>query len=438
MANSDVSSETKSDTAKTKRQTGRKGAVQIWQLAGAILLLGVVGLLGFAFWPEEAIEDNASREKGEVVEQAAEIDVAILSGVDFPIRVEATGHLQAWRSAEVSAEVPGVVKHRYVEEGQRVRAGTVLFELDQRDFEFEYEEARAEWLKMQAEYAVRYSLEETSANKSEVQDTTALAVARRQLSEAVEQFSEGQITVDELDSVRRRFEGLRIQSPDFRKSIQAANIGLIQAEQRKARAELSLQRTRITAPYAGRVADIMVEEGQRIGSGESVLTILDDSRMKVDVDVLEANIVQVKQGATARVRIPALSNTEVAGSIHSINPSIDPQTGAGRVTISIPNRQGDLIVGLFTYAFLEIDLLDDRLVLPAEAVLVRQGRDLVFRVEGNNAQWVYVDVGQRSGNYVEITDGLSAGDTIAVAGHFALAHDAPVQIKTTIPAFDEP
>jgi len=61
-------------------------------------------------------------------------------------------------------------------------------------------------------------------------------------------------------------------------------------------------------------------------------------------------------------------------------------------------------------------------------VLVRQGRDLVFRIENGRAQWTYVTLGQRSGDAVEITEGLQPGDTLAVAGHYALAHEAPVNV----------
>jgi len=68
------------------------------------------------------------------------------------------------------------------------------------------------------------------------------------------------------------------------------------------------------------------------------------------------------------------------------------------------------------------------LLVPDDAVLVRQGRDLVFVVVGGRAQWTYVEVGARSGNYVALTDGVQPGDTVAVDGHYALAHDAPVTV----------
>ena len=65
--------------------------------------------------------------------------------------------------------------------------------------------------------------------------------------------------------------------------------------------------------------------------------------------------------------------------------------------------------------------------MPTDAVLVRQGRDLVFVVQDDRAQWTYVELGERSGDFVEITDGLQPGDLVTVDGHFALAHDAPVE-----------
>jgi HlyD family secretion protein len=170
--------------------------------------------------------------------------------------------------------------------------------------------------------------------------------------------------------------------------------------------------------------------------------------MKVTVDVLEEDLVRLQEGATARVHVPALEGNGSApmsdaesealpaspneatfeGRVHAINPQVDVQRGTGRVTVAIPNPDGRLVAGLYATVRLETARLDGRLVVPADAVLVRQGRDLVFVVEAGRAQWTYVDLGARSGEVVEITSGLSPSDTVAVDGHFALAHDAPVEI----------
>jgi len=211
-----------------------------------------------------------------------------------------------------------------------------------------------------------------------------------------------------------------------RAAVQAVTSGLVQAEQRLERARLALSRRAVTAPFAGRIADLQVEAGQHVGPGQTAVSIIDDSRMKVEVDVLESDLVGVSVGGTALVRVPSHDDAVFQGVVHSINPRIDTRTGTGRVTVVVSNPQRWLMSGLFAYVALETGRLGDRLVVPAEAVLVRQGRDLVFRPSNGRAEWVYVTVGRRSGDEVEIIDGIREGDSIAVSGHYALAHDAPV------------
>jgi HlyD family secretion protein len=380
-------------------QNKKRTRIRPWHIAGLLLACGVFALLAYAFWPQASASSDARTPKvNEVAEASSLVDVVVLESVDFPLRTEATGHLQPWRRAEISAEGQGMIRERLVEEGDFVETGAGLLALDERDAQIELDEARAELMKMQADFAVR--LRTDGGN----QQGDTLRVGDTVLS---------------------------------RRDVQAANVGLPQAEQRVARAELTLSRMRITAPFSGRVADIIVETGQRIGIGEKVLTLLDDSRMKVDVEVLESSLVHLRKGATAIVRIPALNDLQVEGTIYAINPMVSPETGAGKVTVAIPNTQHRLITGLFAYIELETERLTDRLVLPTDAVLLRQGRDLVFRVEEGRAQWVYVEVGNRSGDHVEIREGLTPGDTIAVAGHFALAHDARIHIEAIRPAFTE-
>jgi len=129
------------------------------------------------------------------------------------------------------------------------------------------------------------------------------------------------------------------------------------------------------------------------------------------------------------VRIPAINDTLVTGRIHSINPIVDPATGTAKVTVAIDNRRREFLAGVFAYVDLETGRLPERLVIPAEAVLVRQGRDLVFVVDGGRAKWTYVTVGRRSGDFVEVLEPLAAGDSVAVTGHHSLSHDARVSVN---------
>jgi len=400
---------------------------QAWHGAGIVLLLAVGGLLLYGFWPllMGTVEEDERPEVSEAAVGGAQIEVVEVQPIDFPLRAEATGRLAPWRESAVSAETGGRIVSRPVQEGRRVAAGGVLYHLDDRDARIELEEAQSALLQARAEYAVAMR---QGAGDLVLPDTSFLFERRSAYEEAQEAHARGEMDDRQLREARRQFEAAQILTGADRSAVQAAVSGLSAAEQRFERAQLSLERTRITAPFAGRVADLEAEEGQRVGQGEEVAKLMDDSRMRVRVDVLESDLVRMEEGASVRARLPALDDRIVEGTIHSINPSIDRGTGTGRVTVEIPNPDGRLVSGMFAYVELETERLVDRLVVPADAVLVRQGRDLVFRIANGRAQWEYVTVGARSGDYVEITDALQPGDQVAVAGHFALAHDAPVEV----------
>jgi RND family efflux transporter MFP subunit len=375
--------------------------VRPWHVAGVLLACAVVGLGLYGLWPVITGQsgEDAAKEDAEAPSSKAQVDVIVAERTDFPLRTRASGHLVPWQRAQLHAEASGPVTERAVQEGDRVKTGALLASFKNREERITLKEARAQLLKARAEFQAKYDgrLAEVTGNASE--DSSSAAT---------------------------------------RQATQAAVSGLTDARQAVERAKLNVQQTRITAPFAGRVANLKVEEGQYIGRGEKVATLLQDRRMKVEVDVLESDVVNLEKGATARVHVPALgpksdSTAWVDGTVWAINPQVDAKSGTGRVTISIPNPDGRLVSGLYAEARLETKRLQDRLVVPEDAVLVRQGRDLVFIVEQGRAQWSYVELGARSGNYVEITKGAQSGDTIAVGGHFALAHDASVSVDNVRP-----
>ncbi|MEM6645849.1 MAG: efflux RND transporter periplasmic adaptor subunit [Bacteroidota bacterium] len=308
--------------------------------------------------------------------------------------------------------------------------GALLVQIDAREAVIDYEEAQAELLKAQTDYAIRLS-----DSREGAVDTTKVAAARVHWDTVRRGVEAGTYTAAEADEARRAFESAVIRSGGRRSEVQAVTIGLAQAEQRVARAALELDRTAVRAPFAGRIADVEVEQGQRIGIGETLFRLLDDHRMRVEVDVLEADLVRIKRGAKASVRIPALDDRIIEGEVYAINPQVDVEAGTGRVTVVVPNPGRTLVAGLFCYVSLEVGQLEDRIVVPKEAILVRQGRDLVFKVEDGRAQWVYVTAGVRAGDWVEVTEGVAPGDSIAVDGHFALAHDAPVRVSAVLEGY---
>lgn len=414
----------------------RARSIRLWHVAGVLLVATALALGIYAFWPQltggaDAGDDDTDRD-ADRVEMRARVDVIVAEPTDFILLAEATGHLAPWRRADISAEASGLVEERLVEEGSQVSTGDVLLRLDDRDEQIALEEARSRVLEAQIQYA---DIRIGSANASGP-DSARIAEAERTFQRAQAAHEDGSITLEELQVARREYDATVLRSGARRPEVEAVRSGLEQAEQAVERAELQLSRKTVRAPFGGRIADLDVEIGQRIGAGTMVMRLLDDSRMKVTVDVLEADLVGLTVNGAARVRIPAMADTTVSGRIFSINPAVDPQTGTGRVTVELSNPRGDLLSGLFAYVRLESGRLPNRIVVPADAVLVRQGRDLVFLVQDGRAQWTYVTIGRRSGDLIEIMEHVASGDSIAVSGHHALSHDARVEVGEVVPLAD--
>ena len=297
--------------------------------------MAVGGLLLYGFWPVitgEAEGDPAREVEASVAATAAKIDAVVVQPTSFPIRTQASGHLIPWHRAEISTETGGPVVERPVEEGDVVAEGDLLLRVDDREERIALEEARAELLKAQAQYAV-----EARQLPSAEADTSDLSAARRAYREAQRQFAEGAAPREEVQNARRRYEAERVRAGLEREAVQAAQTGLMAAEQAVARARLNLGRTRVTAPFAGRVANLRVQTGQQVAPGEPVATLLQDRRLKVEVDVLESDVIGLQQGATAQVHVPALGEpgdpqARLEGTIWAINPQVDAESGTARVT----------------------------------------------------------------------------------------------------------
>ena len=407
----------------------KRRGIKAWHIAGVILAVAVVGLTGYALWPAlvGAEEPEENRPDTERTTSNAVVDVMVVEPTAFVLRAEATGHLAPWRRAEISSQATGIVTERPFEQGQFVSAGDMLLQLEDQEQLISVAEAETELLNAQIEYAARLA-----GSQAASADSTRLKKAEETYQKAQNAYQDGALTLEEYRQARRQYEVAVLRSGARREEVEAVVTGLSQAEQRLERARLLASRMRVEAPIAGRLADLKTEVGQRVTIGSPILTLLDDSRMKVEVSVLEGDLIGLRPGASARVRIPAIDDTTVTGRIHSINPVVDPSTGTGTVTVSIDNRDRTFISGVFAYVDLETDRLPDRIVVPTESVLVRQGRDLVFVIEGGRAQWTYVTTGRRSGDFVEIIEPLAPGDSVAVSGHHSLSHDARIAVGNVV------
>ena len=214
--------------------------------------------------------------------------------------------------------------------------------------------------------------------------------------------------------------------------------GLVGAQIRFEQAQLAYARTKLRTPIEGRIADIKVVPGQRVGAGTEIMKVVDLDPIKVEVQVLEAQINQLGRGRRARVTFTALPGEEFTGRIETTNPIVDPTWRTARVTVMVPNPRGRILPGMYATVRLDAVEYPDRIMVPRAAILQRSGRDLVlvYKPEpeaDGAADWRYVTVGLMNDEFVEIvpnpdTKMVEPGEIVLVNGHYTVGHDMPIRL----------
>lgn len=315
----------------------------------------------------------------------------------FTLWVTAEGTAEARRRSTLRAEISGPVVGVRVQEGGWVRGGQLVAHVDSASYALDVKAARADFEKARADF-----------------QNMMLGTGQMDLS-------------DEEREERRR--QARIRS------------GLTQAEVELEKARYELAKTRIQAPFPGRVANLAVSEGTRLDRQDSVATILDLSQVEVDVGVLQTRVTHLEEGRRARVRFTALPEESFAGRVVSINPLVDPGSETVRVTVRLDNPEARILPGMHAAVEIAGRRYADRIYVPRDAVVERDRRDVVFSFAPSDtasgmgrALWKYVTTGLENEEFVEIvaseeTDMVRPGEVVLVEGHATLTHDARVRVE---------
>jgi membrane fusion protein (multidrug efflux system) len=309
--------------------------------------------------------------------QASPQPVRMASATDAtrPDTSVASGVVQAQTAVDVTFQVPGKVTAVGPDEGDVVRAGDFLAQIDSTDYRLAVEQAAA-----QAEHAAR-----------------------------------------DRERYRPLLAAGSVSPSDFDR-IEAA------ARQATAAADLSRKRladSRLVAPLSGVVARRAVEPGATASPGQPVFTLMDVDPVRVRIGVPESEIGRIRVGQRADVRLPALPDEFFAGRVTLVGIAADAATRTYAVEISVPNPARRLKVGMVAEARVPIDRQLRAISVPADAV-VRDATDstllYVLDESGSHARARRVEIGAVRGGAIEIVRGIAAGELVIVAGQQRL-HD---------------
>ncbi|HEU4466744.1 MAG TPA: efflux RND transporter periplasmic adaptor subunit [Agromyces sp.] len=293
------------------------------------------------------------------------------------LQVEALGTAGANESIDVTAKVSNLVTAVRFAEGQQVRKGDVLVELDGA-------QARAD-----------------------------LAVAQAALTESAAQLKRS-----------RELYQTKVLSDQQIEQIVATHAAN-QARVASARARVS--DTVIRAPFSGRVGLRRVSVGSLVEPGAVITTLDDTQTIKLDFTVPEIVVASMKPGLEVRATSVAYPGQTFDGRVASVDSRVDPQTRSVTVRAALPNDRGLLKPGMFLTVKLERGEADV-LVVPEESLVPEQGDVYVYVVRDGTAAKRKIQTGQRQVGTVQVTAGLEPGESVVTEGTQKLRDGATVEV----------
>lgn len=370
------------------------------KLTLAVLLLagvavGVGRMLGER--KVQQVQATAAPQAAAVLELAAS-DLLTVRRAELTRTLEVSGSLVAVNSAFVKARVAAEVKAVSVREGDSVRVGQVLAQLDTTEFD---------WRLRQAE-------QQAQAARAQ------LDIAQRALQNNRSLVSQGFISATALENAVSTEAGAQA-------TLQAAMAGVELA--RKARADAT-----VSAPIAGQIAQRLVQPGERVPVDARLLEIVDLSRLELQASVPPESAGLLRVGATARLRVDGIDG-HVGARVMRINPSA--QAGSRSVLAYLElDANPALRQGLFARGSIELERRQ-ALLVPLSAVRTDQAEPYALKLDGKQVAQRPLSLGQRGqagrDEAVEVLQGLAEGDQVLVGSLGAVRDGATVRITELRP-----
>jgi RND family efflux transporter MFP subunit len=388
-----------------------RGARSIFCNSMAITVLSVC-VMGFA---------SCTKTSGKAVDSASPrpISVRVLSVEQKQIRrnVESVGSLFPRDEVTVSSEVEGRVEQVVVDVGDHVSAGQTIVKVVPTELQLTLDQQRASLQQARARLGLSEKGEDfkDASGAAEVKKAAAdLADAKQKYLRAKTLMEQGLLPKQSFDEAESRFNAARAAYDLSVQTVENLRAQLAQSRAATALAQKKVGDSIIRAPFAGQIKERTVTQGQYLKVQTPVMVIVNIDPMRVRLRVPEKMAAWVKNGQEVTVSVEAYPDRKFTGKITRINPSVDQQTRAFEVEALIDNREGLLKPGFFVKATIPSSFIVDSLLIPQDALLYVYGVYKVFVIDGNTLKEREVKIGERSGDEVEIAEGLARGERIAL------------------------
>jgi RND family efflux transporter MFP subunit len=308
-------------------------------------------------------------------------------------RLSAPGSIVSLRESSIGVEVAGRIAQVFVEEGDRVETGAPLFEIDPEPYQMALRSAEA-------------GLELARAERKQIEVDLGRAQALRTREVVAEREIDRLLTSLEVARARER-----------------------QAEEAVALARHDLDRTRVVAPYAGSIAERLVDEGtMALVQPQTIVLVIQETReLEARATIPESHLQAVRVGDPALLHVEGIAEP-IQVEVAAVGDVIDPATRTYRVTMRVPNPEHRLKAGVFARVEILPQAKSDVVIVPREAVHTEDGRTRVFGVRDGRLVALPVRLGIVAEDVAEVLRGVREDDEIVVGEGGTLAPGMLVEV----------
>ena len=350
-----------------------------------------------------ATQGKVKDENGGVVSEVTKtpIEVMTVGSSDMTNSVLLSGKIASARDVYVSPMIQGKVLSVNVREGDIVKKGDVLFTIDKKDVERQYNDMKA-------------NLDDTK-----LLNEKTLEIERKNIEDLKALYEVGGIAKSDLEKAELGFLSKEIQ----------INSSLQSVETQLQNLEDTLANVAVTSPINGVVTAMNVIEGTiaQATSQQPLLAVSETNSPEVSIGISETLLPYIKSGDTVKITVPAVSTEGFDAKVRSVSTTTDVQTGLYTVTVTLPTDES-YSIGMFVNAEFITEEQKAVVSVPQSAVLTDQESKYVYVVENEKARKVPVTTGLTNGTNTEITSGLNGGEILVIKGSEYLTNDSFVEI----------
>jgi RND family efflux transporter MFP subunit len=374
-------------------------------MLGSAALLLLVGGLAVGGWRHYQAEREMAATSKQARTFVPEVRVATVRASDSRINVTLPATTAAFEAANIFARASGYVEKRYVDIGDRVKAGALLAEIVAPELDHQIAQAQA--------------------TLAQTQGTLQQTQASRELAEVTNARDSGLVKQGWLTAQQGDNDRLTLRAQQAAEAVAKSNIAAQQAQIKVLGQDKAYQR--VVAPFDGVITQRNIDNGSLVQAGSTFMfTLMHADVIRTQVFVPQDEAFGVQPGVDAVVRVPELPGRAFPGKVTRIATALQPGSRTLLTEIDVPNPDGALQPGIYCTVELYIPRKTPSMIVPADAVVFDENGLHVAVVDNGVVHMRKISIARDFGTEVEVHDGVKPGDQVILNPMLSLTEGSRV------------